>query len=100
MPEALLGLEDVASAEAATVCQQRAVLPEQEPRVGAERSMKPDGVRRDGGGEPRAVASMTDAVHWPKRSADERGVEELFRARYLLPVPGTGGLSRWPRAGY
>src|SRR5688500_8659345 len=53
--QAVLG-EYIAPTEAPTVRQQRAVLAQQQPAVGAEGSMEPDGVRGDGRCERRAVA--------------------------------------------
>jgi len=73
--------QHVAAAEAAAVCEQRAVLPEQKPRVGAEWSMKPDRVRGDRRREPRAVASIADAVHRSKSGTDERQIRPVSGER-------------------
>src|ERR1700710_3327546 len=58
---AVLG-EDVASAEAAAVRQHRTVLSQQQPSVRAELSMKPDGGRRDRGGETGGVAAVAEPL--------------------------------------
>ena len=71
--------------------QQRAVLAQQQPTVGAEGSVKPDGVGCDSGGERRAVATLADTVHGSQRGTDERQVRGIGgERRGQLRIDGRG----------